>query len=146
MQRILVAVDWSPASDAVLAHAGDLARATGAALLVLHVADPEPELVGYDPGPQSVRDAVAGELREERRRLEEAARHLRERGIAEVEPVLRRGPTADTILETAERFAADVVVVGSRGHGAVLGMLLGSVSRALLRASKRPVVVVPAGT
>ena len=49
------------------------------------------------------------------------------------------------VLGAAESANADVIVVGSRGHGAVAAGVLGSVSNALLSRSTRPVMVVAAG-
>jgi len=50
MQNILVAIDFSPISQTVLDAAAKLARSLGSKLWVLHVAAPEPDFVGYDPG------------------------------------------------------------------------------------------------
>ena len=63
---ILAAIDFSPISDRVLALASELAEKTGASLVVLHAAAPDPDFVGYEVGPQYVRDDRA-----------EAAEHYR---------------------------------------------------------------------
>lgn len=56
--------------------------------------------------------------------------------------VLLRGDPVDEIVAYADSHDADLIVVGSRGHGAIAGALLGSVSRGVLAESKRPVLVV----
>jgi nucleotide-binding universal stress UspA family protein len=53
------------------------------------------------------------------------------------------GPCADVILARAEELDADMIVVGSHGFGAVLRVLLGSVSAEILKKARCPVVVVP---
>ena len=58
---------------------------------------------------------------------------------------LLRGDTVEAILGYADTHDVDVIVVGSRGQGAVAATLLGSVSRAVLREARRPVVVVRTG-
>ena len=61
------------------------------------------------------------------------------------ETALLAGSPADAIVAYGESRAADLVVVGSRGHGAAASTLLGSVSLGVLRASKRPVLIVRGG-
>jgi len=55
------------------------------------------------------------------------------------------GDAADRILEEARREGADLIVVGSRGRGAVRSALLGSVSTSVAREAPCPVVLVPEG-
>ena len=55
-----------------------------------------------------------------------------------------RGDPVDEIVAYADTVDADLIVVGSRGHGAVASALLGSVSRGVLREARRPVLVVRA--
>lgn len=70
---------------------------------------------------------------------------LQEEGLgAPLETSLIEGPPARAIVAAAEARDADEIVIGSRGLGAVRGVL-GSVSHALLHESDRVVVVIPAG-
>jgi nucleotide-binding universal stress UspA family protein len=55
---------------------------------------------------------------------------------------LLRGDPVDEIVAFADSFEADLIVVGSRGHGALASALLGSVSRGILSETRRPVLVV----
>lgn len=57
------------------------------------------------------------------------------------EVVVRRGNPADVIVETAAEVSADLVVVGSRGHGGFVGLLLGSVSRRVVDRAGSVVVI-----
>lgn len=143
MKRILAAVDFSPISDDVVRHAADLAEALPAALTLLHVAAPDPDFVGYEAGPRSVRELRAHELRDEHRGLQEAAERLRERGI-DAEALLIQGQTVDTIIERANHLGAELIVLGSHGHGAVYRAFMGSVSEGVMRAAACPVLVIPA--
>jgi nucleotide-binding universal stress UspA family protein len=143
-RNVLAALDFSPAAPAVLRVAAELAAGLGAKLWLVHVAAPDPDFVGYEPGPHEVRDDRALELREEHRGLHEWAGELRERGL-DVTPLLVQGPTVDTLLAEAARLHASHVVIASRGHGLLAKALLGSVSDGVVRRASCPVVIVPSG-
>lgn len=143
MRQLLVPVDFSPVTAAVLDHAARIAAGFAAEVTLLHVAAPEPEFVGYDAGPETVRSNVASGLRQVHRDLQELADDLRGRGI-EAHAVCVQGSTVDVILERAQRMAADLIVLGSHGHGALYRALMGSVSEGVLRGASCPVLIVPA--
>jgi nucleotide-binding universal stress UspA family protein len=142
MKELLVAVDFSDATDRVLDVVTDLAGALSAHVRLLHVAEPNPEFVGYEVDPPALRDEHARAYRQEHRSLQEMADVLRGRGI-DTKALLIQGGTVDKILEEAERTDSDLVVVGTHGHAALYRALLGSVSEGLLRESKRPLLIVP---
>ena len=143
MKTILAAIDFSPVSRSVIDQAESMAKAFSAEMIVIHVAAPDPTFVGYDAGPQAVRDVIGKELREEHHSVQQIAEDLRARHI-KAKALLVQGPAVETILKEAERLGADAIVVGSHRHGAVHRALLGSVSEGVIRASQRPVLVMPA--
>ena len=143
MKQIIAALDLSPVSDEVLNRAASIARAFSARLVLLHIAAPDPDFIGFDVGPQSVRDARANELRDEHRTFQQLAKELCDSGV-NAEAGLVQGPTVDTILQQVDRQKADLLVMGSHGHGAVYRALLGSVSEGVLHRATIPVLVVPA--
>lgn len=144
MKKLLAALDFSDVTQRVVDEAASLAQAFGAELILIHVAAPDPDFVGYDAGPETVRDARASELRTEHRRLQEIADGLRERGIPS-KALLIQGPTIEKILDEAAQSGAGTIVIGSHGHGALRRVLLGSVSEGVVRAATCPVHVVPSG-
>ncbi|MGD9903975.1 MAG: universal stress protein [Dehalococcoidia bacterium] len=79
-----------------------------------------------------------------RRTAVAASRTLRTRW-PEADAVVRDGEAADRILEEARRYGAHAVVMGWRGHGHFRRLLMGSVSRAVLRCAETPVLIVRRG-
>jgi nucleotide-binding universal stress UspA family protein len=140
---VVVAVDFSDRTDAVISEGVALARASGGTLHLLHVAAGEPILAGYDKDEISpfTRSARAGELTDEHQRLRETAERLGA-GV-DVKPLVVMGPTAQTILEAVGHLGASHLVVGSHGHGGLHHVLVGGVAEEVVRHSPVPVVLVP---
>ena len=140
--RILVAVDLSDATNKVMRVTEYLAKATQGDVRLLHVAEAEPDFVGYEAGPEVVRDQIAKEFRDEHRKIQEHADTLRQAGV-NAKALLIQGPIIETVLSEARRFEADLLIVGSHGFGALYDLLVGSSSRGILKDTDIPVLVVP---
>ena len=141
--NILVAVDLSGATQKVLQYAKTLASGMAAKVWVLYAEKPDLGFVGFGPGrPQSVLDQVAHDFKEKREELQNEVDKLRNSGL-DVEPLLTQGAAVEVILDEASKLKADLIVVGSHGHGAVYHLMVGSVSEGVLHRSTCPVLVVP---
>jgi nucleotide-binding universal stress UspA family protein len=143
MKTILVPIDFSDVSSRVVNTAHELARSFGARLVLLHVSEPEPDFVGFEPGPVAVRATVARDFRKEHQKLEELSAQASAGGL-DVLALQIQGPIVDKVLDEADKQGADLIVLGSHGHGALFEFLVGSVTSGVLRAAKCPVLVVPA--
>lgn len=142
MKSILAALDFSAAMPEVAAKAAALARTTGARLWLVHVAAPEPDLVGTRVGPKYVREDRANTLRQEHRELHALRDKLAESGT-DVEALLVQGPTVSTLLENAAELKVDVIVMGTHGRSGIRRMLMGSVCEQVLRESPVPLHIIP---
>jgi nucleotide-binding universal stress UspA family protein len=140
---ILVPVDFSAISKRVCDVAAEAARARNASVWLIHVAQPDPDFVGFDAGPDVVRDQVAAEFRREHQQLRDLADRMSDEGV-DVTPLLIQGPTVETILEQAEHHDVELIVMATHGHGVMYQMFVGSVSEGVLRRTTRPVLLVPA--
>jgi len=140
--KILVAVDLSESSETVQLEAEKIAQALSAKVWLLHVAAPDPESLGMDVGPQTVRDNMSKKFHEEHRQIQAIADRFRNTGL-DTTALLIQGVTVDTILAEATKLDADMIVIGTHGHGAMYRLLVGSVSEGVLHKSKSPVLVVP---
>ena len=70
MLKIAVALDFSDSTQQILDYAKKLADSAGSELWLLHVEAPEPDFVGYEVGPESVRDSVASEIHQDHTELQ----------------------------------------------------------------------------
>ncbi|NJQ00161.1 universal stress protein [Streptomyces zingiberis] len=139
---VVVGADGSPAGDGAIGFAFAEAAARETRLVAVHAwsdwADPVPpppdKAAPYAYAPGMLQD-------DEERLLAEALAGRRERyPDVPVEPRVVRGRAREVLVEASE--AAGLLVLGARGRGGMRGMLLGSVSQALLRHAHAPVAVV----
>jgi nucleotide-binding universal stress UspA family protein len=135
--KILVAIDQSPVAERVLAAARDLARLSGGEVRVLHLR--EREIMG---GRGGVVDYETGD--EARATADQAVQALAERGIKASGDARNTpfGHAAREIVGEAQEFGAGVIVMGSRGHSDLAGLLLGSTAHKVIHLADRPVLVV----
>ncbi|MES9924097.1 MAG: universal stress protein [Candidatus Thiodiazotropha endolucinida] len=140
--KILVAVDLSESTAKIVEKAEELAIALSAKLWLLRVAEPEPDFVGYEVGPQSVRDTLSQKFHDQHRQIQKNAERMRENGI-DATALLVQGSTVETILHEASRLDVDMIVIGSHGRGAMYHLLMGSVTEGVLHAAKCTILVVP---
>ena len=138
-KRILLATDGSSHAEKALGYARALALRDDAQVIVVHAFEPVPTYLGEPWRDQIMADHInAG-----REVADEAAEKLREAGVDVVVEVLE-GPPADAILRVANVRQPDLIVMGSRGHGELASLLLGSVSHRVLAHTRAPVMVVKA--
>ncbi len=140
--NILVGIDFGAASAEIAQAAARLARGLDGKIWLVHVAEPDPEFVGFEADSTRMRDVVAKRYRVEHEDLQALARTLRDEGLDCV-ALLVQGATTSTLLHEADALAADIIVVGSHGKGVVRRLLIGSTSEGVLHRAKVPVYVVP---
>jgi nucleotide-binding universal stress UspA family protein len=142
---VVVGVDGSRGSVEALEWAVQYARSTDASLRVV-LAWEHPKRVGYSQGVSPLPDAEPADQGREEAATDLLTAVIRmAAGESPPVPIERRvvqGPPAGVLIE--EAASADLLVVGSRGHGAVTSLLIGSVSTQCVQHAPCPVVVVPA--
>jgi nucleotide-binding universal stress UspA family protein len=139
-KKIAWASDGSESADRALAVAKSLASEQGSALVAIHSVE---LLAG--PGSRGAFTADAEEG-DHRSKIERQVNELVDGGVNASMQVVEGGLTgtaAHTIAEVAENEGADLIVVGSRGHTAFAGLLLGGVAQRILHIARCPVLVVP---
>ena len=135
-ERILVAVDGSPRSEKTVAMAVDLARRYGSGVTVLHVREYERfEGSDVDMGPPTPADELVHDVVET----------FRAAGVSDARGEVRRtssGDTPDQIVDAASTFAADLIVMGSRGMSEWKSLMLGGVANKVVEHATCPVLLV----
>ena len=136
MKRILIATDGSKGAQAAVREGVARAAEVGAEAIFVTVRSRI-----YMLGEPWYQGQLTRQLAEARAALDDAERIAKEHGVA-YDSEIFEGDAAPTIAAVAKLRQADLVVVGSRGHGALASAAIGSVSRSLLSRSPVPVMVV----
>jgi nucleotide-binding universal stress UspA family protein len=141
--KLLVAVDGSEEANAAAQAVTEMARAAGSGVHIAYAMQEE----RYRPrlGPEmweGWQEDFERAKRSARSWVEEEAQRMRGEGATTVEPHLLIGRPDAAIVWLAEEMGADLVLVGSRGLGAMRRALIGSVSDSVVRHAHCPVMVV----
>ena len=138
---VAVGYDGSAEARLAIAAASELASSTGATLRLISVIEPPPLAMGKgrDVARHELMEPILGQAR---RQLVEARESVPE-GI-EVETDLLSGEPVESLSSVAQASRA-LLFVGSRAYGPVRRVLLGSVSRLLVRSAACPLIVIPRG-
>lgn len=140
-KRILVATDFSAASDGALEYAVDLAKALHASVTAVHAYDipsySYPDVAVPVP-PEMEREIVKAATRS----IHDACDRLAKNGV-KIEALVVKGKAWVEIDRVADEKNADVIVLGTHARGPLGRVFLGSVAEKIVRTSKLAVLVVP---
>lgn len=144
-RRILVPLDLSEESGAVLGPARDLARIFEAHITLVHVLEPAYHLAAMAPGvplpvvPDGALTAVDRDLAQ--KRLDREADRLRAEGLRVATRILVGATVAGALLDLLDTERYDVVALTTHGRGGWRRAMLGSVADKLLRHSGKPMLI-----
>jgi nucleotide-binding universal stress UspA family protein len=137
-RRILVAVEHSGADPTILAHVEQLARLTGAELLLVHVAD------GWAARYSSQLDLrESEEMRDDRAYLDRLAGDLRGKGFT-VDTHLALGDPASQLIKVAEERQVDLIAMSTHGHRFLSDLLRGATADKVRHLVRVPVLLLRA--
>ncbi len=135
MKKILVPVDFNPLATAALEYAAQVAERAGATLIVMYADTFEPLA--------ELTLALAAAIDESRAKTaEELAEYVNEHvpETLALETEVRESLPVPAILAAIEEHAPDLVVMGTHGRGGLSRLIFGSVTEAVLRATRTPVL------
>ncbi len=130
-RKIVLATDGSELAHRAVGHARQMAALGHADIVVLQVVRPGDEQSGDG-------EAAA------RLNVRTVAEELKFDDIGAVEPLVRMGDPAPTIVQVASSEGADLIVMSTRGRSGIRRMVLGSVADHVARHAKCPVLLVTA--
>jgi len=134
--RILACLDGSKNSYRALSHACDLAKNYDSTLYLVHVVDKSIGLDFFD------RSDYLKLLREHGKKVLEKAQNIARNNGLKSKPILKEGNVSKEILNFSKKEQINLIVVGSKGFGATLRFLLGSVSSKIANQARCPVLII----
>ena len=144
-KKILVAYDGSAHSKEALSWAVDLSVISGAPVIAVKVVEPvemNRAYALYEAGYGATPAERFDEMRKlDAQQMKDAMDAGKRKGV-EVKTEMLRGNVAAAIIDYADKNGADLIVAGTKGHGALAELLMGSVTRNLVSLSHLPVLVV----
>lgn len=142
LKNILVAVDFNDAVGELLGYAEGMAEKFGAKIWVVHVAEPDSDMIGVDTGPQYIRNFKAEDLRDVHRNLQTICKTFLGEEVT-YEALLIQGSTVETVLEEARKLKSDLLIVGTHKYSFLHNLLQERVSLKLLKKANIPVLAIP---
>lgn len=147
MNRILAAFDGSAGSEKALDFAADLAVKCESDLILLMATTDVPlvfdaEFQSYARSEHFQAGASELALADAEAVLARARMRAQSKGVKQISTEATLGDPAEQIIALAKDRQVDLVVVGSRGHGQLVGLLIGSVAQKVISHAACPVVVV----
>ena len=140
--KILVAVDLSDSTQTIVDKVESITEDHSARLWILHNAEPPTDTLEFKVDPIAAREALAKKFHKEHREIQAIADRLRRDGL-EATALLVHGPTVEIIIQEAKDLEVDMIAVGTHGRGGMFDLLMGSVTKAILRKSPFPILVIP---
>src|SRR5471030_346658 len=137
-RRILVAVENSPADRTILTHVSELARLTGAELLLVHVAE---GWAARNFNQLKLRESE--EMKSDRTYLEQVRADLESRGLI-VDTRLAMGDPATELINVAREQDVDLIAMSTHGHPFLADIFLGATADRVRHLVKVPVLLLRA--
>jgi nucleotide-binding universal stress UspA family protein len=143
IKRIMCATDFSRPAQAALKYAAELSAQLQVPLLIANsYAVPLAVVPAFEGGVIPTSTAVAEDLAERSRKLDEACRAATELGAIGVEAVALEGEPASALITAAHERGVDMLAMGTHGRSGLARALIGSVTDKVVRTAPCPVFVV----
>jgi nucleotide-binding universal stress UspA family protein len=144
MKNILIPLELNQSNleKKIIQEAISLAKMLNAKCWLIHVAAPDPDFVGYEVGPQYIRDSLAEDLREEHREIQKISGEFQKSAI-DAEALLIQGATAEIIEVEIKKLSIDLLILGNKKHSFIDIFFRGSVTDQLMDEANIPILLIP---
>lgn len=151
MKKVLIALDWNPTAQKVAETGYLMAKAMKAEIMLLHViadqvfyssAEYSP-IMGFNGFMETAEfqlNSIESLKKASQKYLDKSKLHL---GDKSIQTIVKEGDFADSIIETAKEFKADIIVMGSHSRKWLENIVMGSVTEKVLRHTNIPLFIIP---
>jgi nucleotide-binding universal stress UspA family protein len=152
--RILVALDLKHGTDRLVLEAERFGKALDAIVDLIHVAEPDPDFVGYLKADRTgelhqeeqIRDEKAREFRSTHDLTQSIGDRLKANGLQVAQALTVQGPVLTTILDHARKLETDLLILGSHQHNALYRLWYGDTAVDAARQAPCAVLIIPVKT
>jgi nucleotide-binding universal stress UspA family protein len=138
IKRIVVATDFSEASERAVTYALELATTLGASVILVHAYDIP--VVGFPDGVLIASPNVATQIETSAKQGLDGVMQRHAQSGVHIDAVLRQGAAAEEVNKLADEVDADLIVLGTHGRRGIAHAILGSVAEHIVRTATRPVL------
>ena len=142
MKTIVALVDFSDVTFQILKHARLLATAFDSDVFLLHFVPPAPVMLETGMAATLYQPPSSEQLQAEQARMQELQESLTKFGVRAMALQIQ-GSGVEDLLAECRRVEADLILVGTHGHGALYNLVVGTVTDGVLKNPPCPVLVVP---
>jgi len=136
--KILIAIDTLPSSETVALSGLQLAKQFNSEIALISIIDPDSIIDEETASPREREDMMEHNLnRSQVNVIEKVFKDV------PVKSFVERGNPSKVIVQTAEKWGADIIVMGTHGRKGLPHLLIGSVAEDVVRHSKKTLIIIP---
>ena len=142
IRRVVHPTDFSPASGPAFREARELAKRNGATLVIVHVLPTLPMVADAYMAASAYDEMLRGHRLQAEKAMNRVVKRARAAGVRTTGHVVDFGAVSEAIARFTKRQRADLIVMGTHGHGILARALLGSVAERVISRAPCPVMTV----
>ena len=151
IKKVLIALDYDPTAQKIAESGFSLAKSMEAEIILLHVISdpvyyssteysPIMGFTGYMDMSAKKLDSIEGLTEASQHFLDQVKKHLNDETV---QTLVEEGDFAESILKTAKKLHADIIVMGSHSHSWLENIVMGSVTEKVLNHTSIPLFIIP---